>query len=147
MAAGMTKGSSVDDIKGYLQKCDRGNIENINGRHSVVLHAAKRNDTNIMELILQYGADPQAKDPSNIPLLAALIMWTKWTYKNADKMVALLLSYGADPHCVPEQMWSIYIMMPRVIQRTLLSILRLSGSRSNTMSLLWRRRTSLYVTT
>jgi len=65
-----------------------------------------------MELLLEYGANPEAKDPTNIPLLAVMIMWTKWTYKNVDKAVALLLSYGASPHCVPEYIWSVYIKMP-----------------------------------
>lgn len=65
-----------------------------------------------MELLLEYGADPEAKDPLNIPLLALTIMWTKWTYKNVGKGVALLLSYGASPRCIPEYIWSIYIKMP-----------------------------------
>jgi ATP-dependent Clp protease ATP-binding subunit ClpA len=62
--------------------------------------------------LLEYGADPEAKNPINIPLLAVLIMWTKRTCKNVDKSVALLLSYGANPHCIPEYMWTNYIEMP-----------------------------------
>lgn len=117
VAASILKGCSKTEIKNYLQSHDRGLVEhqisdNIQGRHSALFSAARRNAFDIMELLLEYGADPEVKDPINIPLLAVLIMWIKWTYKNVDKSVALLLSYGANPHCIPEYMWSNYIEMP-----------------------------------
>ncbi|KEQ85844.1 P-loop containing nucleoside triphosphate hydrolase protein [Aureobasidium pullulans EXF-150] len=117
LAAGIQAGCTPAEIKNYLQSHKRETVEDkisdtIQGHHSVIFHAVKRNLLDIVELLLEYGADPCAKDPNNIPLLAATIMWTKWTYKNADKMVALLLSYGADPRCIPENMWSTYIQMP-----------------------------------
>ena len=115
LAAAILKGCSKDEIKGYIQNYDRDIVErqisdNICGSHSALFFAAKRAELDIMELLLEYGADPEAKAPkTNIPLLAVMIMWTKWTYKNVDKSVALLLSHGASPHCIPEFMWSIYI--------------------------------------
>ncbi|KAG9761526.1 P-loop containing nucleoside triphosphate hydrolase protein, partial [Aureobasidium melanogenum] len=117
VAAAISKGCSRDNLKEYLQSYERETIErqipdDIHGRHPVIFHAAKRNAFDIVELLLEYGANPQAKDPSNIPLLAATVMWTKWTCKNVDRIIALLLSYGADPHCVPEYMWSTYIKTP-----------------------------------
>ena len=119
LAAAIRKGCSKDEIKDYLLSFPRANVErkisdNINGRHSAIFYAAKRAAVDIMELLLEYGANPQAKSPgfSNIPLLAATIMMTKWTYKNVDKIVALLLSYGASPHAIPEEMWSDYIKIP-----------------------------------
>jgi hypothetical protein len=117
VAAAILKGCSKAEIKRYLQRYDRGLVENqisdnILERHSAIFYAARRNVFDIMELLLEYGADPEAKDPTNIPLLAVTIMWTKWTYKNVDKSVALLLSYGASPYCIPEYMWSTYIRMP-----------------------------------
>ncbi|KAH0285566.1 P-loop containing nucleoside triphosphate hydrolase protein [Aureobasidium namibiae CBS 147.97] len=110
VAAAILKGCSKAEIQRYLQSYDRHSIErqisdNIHERHSA--HAI-----DIIELLLEYGANPEAKDPMNVPLLAVTIMWTKWTYKNVDKSVALLLSYGASPYCIPEYMWSIYIKMP-----------------------------------
>jgi hypothetical protein len=97
VAASILKGCSKTEIKNYLQSHDRGLVErqlsdNVQGRHPALFYAARRNAFDIMELLLEYGADPEAKDPINIPLLAVLIMWTKWTYKNVDKSVALLLS-------------------------------------------------------
>jgi len=117
VAAAILKGCSKTEIQKYLQGYDRNLVEsqisnNIRERHSALFYAAKRNAIDIMELLLEYGADPEAKDPMNVPLLAVTIMWTKWTYKNVDKSVALLLSYGASPYCIPEYMWSVYIKMP-----------------------------------
>ncbi|KAH0363639.1 P-loop containing nucleoside triphosphate hydrolase protein, partial [Aureobasidium melanogenum] len=117
VATAILKGCSKDDLDGYLRSCPREVAsrisDNVYGGHPVIFYAAKRNDLDIMELLLEYGADPQAKSPGpNIPLLAATIMWTKWTHKNVEKIVALLLSYGADPHCIPEHMWSTYTKTP-----------------------------------
>lgn len=117
VAAAIMKGCSKLEIKSYLQSYDRGLVERqisdkILEHHSALFYAARRNAIDIMELLLEYGADPEAKDPLNIPLLAVTIMWTKWSYKNVDKSVALLLSYGASPYCIPEYMWSSYIKMP-----------------------------------
>lgn len=119
VATAILKGYSKDDIDSYLRSCPREIVErrisdNIHGGHPIIFYAAKRNDFDIMELLLEYGADPHATgpNPSNIPLLAATIMWTKWTYKNAEMIVALLLSYGASPYCIPECMWSTYIQTP-----------------------------------
>ncbi|KAI4783184.1 P-loop containing nucleoside triphosphate hydrolase protein [Aureobasidium sp. EXF-3400] len=117
VAAAILEGCSKTEVKEYLQSYDRGLIErqisdNIHERHSALFYAAKKNAIDIMELLLEYGADPEAKDPTNIPLLAVVIMWTKWSYKNVDKSVALLLSYGANPHCIPGYIWSTYIKMP-----------------------------------
>ena len=67
----------------------------IHAEHSVIFHAAKWNALDIMELLLDYAADSQAKDPSNIRLLVATIMYLQWTYKNIDKSVALLLKFLA----------------------------------------------------
>lgn len=117
LAAAILKGCSADEIKNYLQSYGREIVEQqisdrINDRHSVIFYAAQKNSLDIMEILLEYGADPLAKDPYNMPLLAATIMWTRYTFKNADKMVALLLSYGADPNCIPEYIWSKYIQNP-----------------------------------
>lgn len=117
VAAAVLKGCSKVEIKNYLQNYDQRLVERqipdkILGRHSAMFYAARRNAIDIMELLLEYGADLEAKDPLNIPLLAVTIMWTKWTYKNVDKSVALLLAYGASPHGIPEYIWSIYIRMP-----------------------------------
>lgn len=117
LAAGIQAGCTPDEIGNYLQSHKRETVEDkisdtIQVHHSVIFHAVKRNLLDIVELLLEYGADPCAKDPNNIPLLAATIMWTKWTYKNTDKMVALLLSYGAHPRCIPENVWSTYTQMP-----------------------------------
>lgn len=117
VAAAILKGCSKAEINNYLQSYDRGLVErhisdSIRERHSALFYATRRNAIGITELLLEYGADPQAKDPMNIPLLAVTMMWTKWTYENVDKSVALLLSYGANPRCIPEYIWSIYIKMP-----------------------------------
>jgi hypothetical protein len=117
LAAAILEGCSKAEIKRYVQSYDRRLVEdqisnNIHERHSALFYAARKNAFDVMELLLEYGADPEAKDPTNIPLLAVMIMWTKWTYKNVDQSVALLLSYGASPYCIPEYMWSTYIKMP-----------------------------------
>jgi hypothetical protein len=117
LAAAISKGYSKNEIRDFLQRQDRRQVEscisqNIDGRHSALFYAARKNAIDIMELLLEYGADPGARDPTDIPLLAVMIMWTKWTYKNVDKSVTLLLSYGANPHCVSDYMWSNYIKMP-----------------------------------
>jgi ATP-dependent Clp protease ATP-binding subunit ClpA len=117
LAAAIQKGCSKTEIKNYVQSFERKLVErqisdNIHERHSALFYAARRAELEITELLLEYGADPDAKDPFNIPLLAVMIMWTKFTYKNVDKSVALLLSYGASPRCIPEYMWSTYIKMP-----------------------------------
>jgi len=117
VAAAILKGCSKAEIQTYLQNYDRSLVERqisdtILDRHSALFYAARRNAIDIMELLLEYGADPEARDPMNVPLLATTIMWTKWTYKNVDKSVALLLSYGASPYCIPKYIWSVYIKMP-----------------------------------
>lgn len=117
IAAAILKGCSKAEIQTYLQNYDRSLVERqisdkILDRHSALFYAARRNAIDIMELLLEYGADPEARDPMNVPLLVTTIMWTKWTYKNVDKSVALLLSYGASPYCISEYIWSVYIKMP-----------------------------------
>ena len=117
VAAAILKGCCKAEIKRYLQSYERGLVErrisdNIRERHCALFYATSRNAIEITELLLEYGADPEAKDLMGTPLLAVTIMWTKWTYKNVDKSVALLLSYGANPRCIPEYIWSIYIKMP-----------------------------------
>lgn len=121
LAAAIQEGRSKDEIKSYLLSYPRKDVERsisdkINGSHSAIFYAAKRAAFDIMELLLEYGADPSARSPGspNIPLLAATIMMTKWTYMNVDKLVALLLSYGASPQTIPENMWFDYIKIPTI---------------------------------
>lgn len=119
IAAAISRPCSTKDIKNYLQSYDRGVVEQQvsitlgSGRRSVAFYAVYQNSVDILELLLQYGVDPNSEDSLGVPLLAAAIMWTKWTYKNADKVVTLLLSYGANPRCIPEHMWSKYIAQPQ----------------------------------
>ena len=115
----ITNGCSADDIRAYLQHYDRKIVEQhisdqVDGCHnSPATHAAKRNAFAVTEILLEYGADANAKDSAGISLLASTIMWTQWTFENVDRLVALLLSYGADTRHVPEDMWSIYIQAPK----------------------------------
>jgi hypothetical protein len=117
IAAAISIGCSLAEINSYLQSYHKDIVKqqishNIDGRHSAIFYAAERNLVDVVELLLDYGADPCARDFANTPLVAATIMWTRWTYRNVDKLVATLLSHGADPHCIPQHMWLEYIKDP-----------------------------------
>ncbi|ODH51854.1 hypothetical protein GX48_02098 [Paracoccidioides brasiliensis] len=69
--------------------------------YSVIFEAVKRNDADIIQLLVDNGANPNATEyNSGIPLIAFAIL------QNAETVVVqTLLSLGANPHSIPQDFW------------------------------------------
>ncbi|QSS57129.1 hypothetical protein I7I53_05532 [Histoplasma capsulatum var. duboisii H88] len=68
---------------------------------SAIFEAVKRNDADIIELLVENGANPNATEHnSDIPLLAFAIL------RGATiTIIQTLLSLGANPHSIPRDLW------------------------------------------
>ncbi|KAK4539926.1 hypothetical protein LTR36_009968 [Oleoguttula mirabilis] len=117
LAAAIASGCSAQAIKDYLQHYERttvtAQIDDQVKDQPLVAYAVERNDTEILQLLLENGADPSVKAFGTTPVLAFAIMRTKWTQRNATDVVKTLLAYGVNPRCVPRDMWEEYVKMPK----------------------------------
>ncbi|KLJ10914.1 hypothetical protein EMPG_13767 [Blastomyces silverae] len=68
---------------------------------SAIFEAVKRNDPDIIKLLVENGANPNATEHnSDIPLLAFAIL-----QEATITVVQTLLSLGANPHSIPRDLW------------------------------------------
>lgn len=115
LSAAISNGSTVGEIREYLSSYKLENVkqqlwstEN-DKAYLPAFHAVSQNRLDVMELLFEYGADPNTKGATNMTLLKYTITCSHWNGNNVDAMVALLLSHGADPRCIPEELWTDYI--------------------------------------
>ena len=121
IAGAISTGCTAAELRKYLQAFDRAEVEDklsstrriVN--HSVTFYAAWGNHFDIFELLLEYGANPNMKGYAKMTLLEITIIWSYWTKKNVDKLVALLLSHGASSSCIPKELWVDYIKHPTTL--------------------------------
>ncbi|KAL1954443.1 hypothetical protein VTO42DRAFT_1167 [Malbranchea cinnamomea] len=70
---------------------------------SAIFDAIEMGRSDILRLMIMYGADPNAKhSPTGIPVLAAAIFQNN---ASAVALVAILLELGADPFVIPKDLW------------------------------------------
>ncbi|KAF2090205.1 P-loop containing nucleoside triphosphate hydrolase protein [Saccharata proteae CBS 121410] len=118
LAAAVQRGCSCEVLSEYLKGNSREEIKEAldvpiaNGWH--ILHfAVRRNDLKCLQLLLDYGADPNAKGTvHHIPVHAWAIMLPMWTGFNSTNVVKMLLEYGANPEAVPRDLWFNYVAEP-----------------------------------
>jgi len=82
IASAISTGCTAADLRKYLQAFDRNDVEyklsspNAIFNSSVTLHAAWGNHFDILELLLEYGANPNLKGFEKMTLLELTIIWS-----------------------------------------------------------------------
>ena len=119
VSGAISTGCTAVELRKYLQAYDRQIVElQLSSpylNHFAVFYAAWGNHFEILELLLEYGADPNMKGCAKMTLLELTIIWSHWTKNNVDKTVALLLSHGASARCIPKELWVDYIKSPMTL--------------------------------
>lgn len=109
----------METLRWYLQQ--RKDNETIVFDHTVkkygcpaLFYAVARNSVEAIQILIQYGANPNDNDCPGIPLLAFAILYGKRKPTNITGVVKQLLAHGADPLVIPQDMWIDYIHDPKI---------------------------------
>jgi ATP-dependent Clp protease ATP-binding subunit ClpB len=83
---------------------------------SPVLYCAiARNDRDLVDLLLEYGVNPNGRTDTNInaPPIAFAVIHGHIDSFDTTEILESLLCAGVDPKTIPEDMWKNYMEMPR----------------------------------
>ena len=113
LAAAIQDGCSYESVKHYLQSYRSKEVQKeiakaICKTAPLIFFAAARNSVSTVKLLLQYGADSDAKglvDGYDVPLLGFVIIHGGAKLLDTTDMVKTLLAWGANPHLLPKSLW------------------------------------------
>jgi hypothetical protein len=116
LASALASGCTIPAIKSYLQSYARESVkrglQTAVRDHLAITYAIDRNSPKCLQMLLEYGADPNTNCFGSVPILGLAIMRTKWTARNATEIVKVLLANGADCRSIPANMWLEYVKVP-----------------------------------
>lgn len=111
---------TMSSLRWYLQQSKSATSEaefsEIMKRYgcSALFFAAARNSVQVVQTLLEFGADPDVYECSRIPLLAFAILYGKNKSIDTSNVVKQLLAHGANPQVIPEDMWIEYWNDPKI---------------------------------
>lgn len=113
LASAIQHNADPDSIGFYLacnDKCTvKSSINGLVGGFPLIFYAVASGKEPLVQLLLEYGAEPFALDPTfKVPLLALAIANGKTLTASSASIVSLLLSYGASPSSIPMDIYSKY---------------------------------------
>ncbi|KAL6904371.1 P-loop containing nucleoside triphosphate hydrolase protein [Trichoderma evansii] len=114
LASAIQHGATASHIRSYLNLCDTAvTVQKINATAKgfpLMFYAVASNDENIVRLLIELGASPDAAhESSQVPLLAFAIMCSETLQADTTNMVCVLLSKGASPRVIPKDLLTPYL--------------------------------------
>ncbi|EEP81561.1 predicted protein [Uncinocarpus reesii 1704] len=99
---------SYDSIRHLLAANPRTEVAEIlmanQSAYSTIFASIYANRPELIKLLVEYGANPDATDHNGVPLLAYAIFNSSIS---ATEIVRALLTLGANPYVIPSRMWEI----------------------------------------
>lgn len=103
-------------VEQYLRKFDASQtFSQVNSTlqsHPLLHYAVERNHAGLVRLCLDYGADPDARTFTSMPVLPFLVLNAKRKAINATEAAKVLLARGASPDQIPKELWVDYMANP-----------------------------------